>query len=89
MYKNAISLNKIPKLEKRFNRIIWYVKYYFPNFKIPKVYVFSWLQNCTKNLFCTFQNKKIIFIDLSAFMGEKSEYYEGIDNYIKRYDLKM
>ena len=84
MYKNAISLNKIPRLEKDLTELFAHVKYYFPKFQTPKVYVFSSATELYEEPILYIPDQKIIFIDLSAFMGEKSEYYEGIDNYIKK-----
>ena len=84
MYKNAISLNKIPRLEKDLTELFAHVKYYFPKFQNPKVYVFSSATELYEEPILYIPDQKIIFIDLSAFMGEKSEYYEGIDNYIKK-----
>ena len=84
MYKNAISLNKIPQLEKDLTELFAHVKYYFPKFQNPKVYVFSSATELYQEPILYIPDQKIIFIDLSAFMGEKSEYYEGIDNYIKK-----
>ena len=84
MYKNAISLNKIPKLEKDLTELFAHVKYYFPKFQNPKVYVFSSATELYQEPILYIPDQKILFIDLSAFMGEKSEYYEGIDNYIKK-----
>ena len=84
MYKNAISLNKIPQLEKDLTELFAHVKYYFPKFQNPKVYVFSSATELYQEPILYIPDQKILFIDLSAFMGEKSEYYEGIDNYIKK-----
>ena len=84
MYKNTISLNKIPRLEKDLTELFAHVKYYFPKFQNPKVYVFSSATELYQEPILYIPDQKIIFIDLSAFMGEKSEYYEGIDNYIKK-----
>ena len=84
MYKNAISLNRIPRLEKDLTELFAHVKYYFPKFQNPKVYVFSSATELYQEPILYIPDQKILFIDLSAFMGEKSEYYEGIDNYIKK-----
>lgn len=84
IYKNAISLNKIPQLEKDLSDLFAHVKYYFPKFQNPEVYVFSSATELYQEPILYIPNKKILFIDLSAFMGEKSEYYDGIDNYIKK-----
>lgn len=84
MYKNAISLNKIPQLEKDFTELFSHIKFYFPKFQNPKVYVFSSATELYQEPILYIPNQKILFIDLSAFMGEKSEYYDGIDLYIKK-----
>lgn len=84
VYKNAISLNKIPKLEKDLTELFAHIKFYFPKFQTPKVYVFSSATELYEEPILYIPAKKILFIDLSAFMGEKSEYYDGIDNYVKK-----
>ena len=37
VYKNAISLNKIPKLEKDLTELFAHIKFYFPKFQTPKL----------------------------------------------------
>lgn len=84
IYKSALSLNKLSQLEKDLARLFAHIKFYFPKFQNPKVYVFSSATELYEEPILYIPEQKLLFIDLSAFMGEKSEFYEGIDAYLRR-----
>ncbi len=84
IYKSALSLNKLPQLEKDLAGLFAHIKFYFPKFQQPKVYVFSSATELYEEPILYLPEQKLLFIDLSAFMGEKSEFYEGIDTYLRR-----
>lgn len=84
VYKNALSLNRIPQLEQELGTLFEHLKYYFPKFQSPKVYVFSSATELFEEPILYLPEQQLLFIDLSAFMGEKSEFYEGIDLYLKK-----
>lgn len=84
VYKNAVSLNSIPKIEKDLAKLFSHVKHYFPQFQSPKVYVFSSATELYEEPILYLPEQQLLFIDLSAFMGEKSEFYEGIEVYLRK-----
>lgn len=84
IYKNALSLNKITEIEKNLESLFAHIKFYFPQFQNPKVYIFSSATELYDEPILYVPDQKLLFIDISAFMGEKSEFYEGIDHYYRR-----
>lgn len=83
IYQNAEKLIDIPKLEQELGSLFAHIQYYFPKFRTPKVYIYSsGLQNVLAPII--YSEDDFLFIDISAFMGEKSSYYEGLDEYIRK-----
>lgn len=83
IYQNAEKLIDIPKLEKELGSLFAHIQYYFPKFRTPKVYIYSsGLQSVLTPII--YSEDDFLFIDISAFMGEKSSYYEGLDEYIRK-----
>lgn len=80
--KNINEAKLKSELEEMFSR----VKYYFPKFKTPKIYLYSsylHLESLMEPVFFRVQDG-MIFVDISAFMGEKSKNYEGLDYYLRK-----
>ena len=84
VYKTALSLNKIPEMEKNLESLFAHIKFYFPKFQNPQVYVFSSATELYEEPILYVPDQKLLFIDISAFMGEKSEFYEGIEHYFRK-----
>lgn len=84
IYKNALSLHPREKLEKDVGGLFSRLKHYFPAFQTPKVYIFSSATELYDEPILYLPQQQLLFVDLSAFMGEKSEFYEGIDLYRRR-----
>lgn len=84
IYKDAISKNKLADLEKNLTSLFAHVKHYFPKFQNPQVYVFSSATELYQEPILYIPDQKLLFIDLSAFLGEKSEFYESIDLYLRK-----
>lgn len=84
VYKDAISKNKLADLEKNLTSLFAHIKHYFPNFQNPQVYVFSSATELYEEPILYIPDQKMLFIDLSAFLGEKSEFYESIDLYLRK-----
>lgn len=70
IYKEAIAKIDIPKLNTELTDLFSHIKYYFPNFKEPKVFLYSSvLQGVMEPIF--YQPKEnMIFIDVTGFMGK-------------------
>ena len=86
IYQEAIkNIDKI-KLKNDLSEMFSRVKSYFPKFQTPKVYLYSSsLQGITDSPIFFRTAEKMLFIDISAFMGEKNKNYNGIvDNYLRK-----
>lgn len=84
VYKEAIKGINQKRLETELSEMFSRVKYYFPKFKIPKVYLYSSnLQGIIEPIFFRTEDA-MLFIDISAFMGEKNRNYEGMDHYMRK-----
>jgi len=83
IYKEAISKIDIAKLNKELTELFSQVKYYFPQFKDPKVFLYSSvLQGVMEPVF--YQTKEnMVFIDVTGFMGENNPNYKGLENYFQ------
>ncbi|ACU08232.1 GldB [Flavobacteriaceae bacterium 3519-10] len=81
IYQDAISKIDISKLNTELTSLFSHIKYYFPEFKQPKVYLYSSaLQGIMEPVF--FQpEQNLVFIDVSAFMGENNPNYQGLEQY--------
>ncbi len=80
IYKDAISKIDINKLNSELSDLFSHVKYYFPQFKEPSVFLYSSaIQNIQNSVILADQDH--LFIDISAYMGEKNPMYKGIDLY--------
>ncbi len=81
IYKDAIAKIDIAKLNSELTDLFSHIKYYFPTFVQPQVYLFSSaLQGIMEPVF--YQNEKnMLFIDVSGFMGENNPRYKGLEQY--------
>lgn len=81
IYEEASAKINQPKLKKDLQSLFDHIQYYFTDFKIPHVYLYSSaLQGVIDPIL--YQNElNILFIDISAFMGEKNPHYKGLENY--------
>lgn len=86
IYKEAIKGIDKTKLKSELSEMFSRVKYYFPAFKTPKVYLYSSALNRESVIDPIFFRTDVgmIFVDISAFMGEKNKNYEGLDEYHKK-----
>lgn len=80
IYDEAVSAVDKEKLGKDLGELFARIKYYFPEFKAPQVFLYSSaLQSIQQPV--QLLDAEHLFIDISAFMGEKSKFYQGIDRY--------
>lgn len=81
VYREAASKIDQNKLQKDLSSLFARIKFYFPKFQPPKVFLFSSaMQMATEPVF--FQPQaNMLFIDLTGFMGEKNANYAGINLY--------
>lgn len=83
IYNQAIKVNNIEKLQKNLANLFGQIRAYYPEFQDPKVFVFSSATELYTDPILFVPQENFLFIDLSAFLGEKNEYYKGIDQYIR------
>ncbi len=83
-YKFAASKVDLNKLSTDLTELFARIRHYFPNFKDPKVYTFSSSTQMYQEPILYDPQQGFLFIDISGFMGEKSEFYKGIEEYFKK-----
>lgn len=84
IYTEAISKIDIHKLDKDLAELFSHIKNYFPKFSAPKVYLYSSaLQGIMDPIFYK-SDDNLLFIDISAFMGENNSNYKGLELYFQK-----
>lgn len=84
IYREAISKIDVPKLNTELANLFSHIKYYYPQFKEPKVFLYSsGLQGIMEPIFYQ-PEQNMLFIDISAFMGENNPNYNGLENYFQK-----
>lgn len=84
IYQKAIKGIDKAKLNEDLSQMFARVKHFFPTFKTPKVFLYSSsLEGITDYPVFFRTDEGMIFVDISAFMGKDSQYYEGLDIYLK------
>lgn len=83
IYKEAITKIDQAKLNTELTDLFSHIKFYFPEFEEPKVYLYSSvLQGVMEPVFYKAQ-ENLIFIDVTGFMGENNPNYKGLENYFQ------
>lgn len=84
IYQDAIAKINTKKLQTDLQELFSNIKAYFPDFQAPKVYLYSsGLQSITEPIFYQ-PTENLVFVDISAFMGEGNTYYKGLENYYQK-----
>lgn len=84
VYKEAISKIDVTKLNKELADLFSHIKNYFPDFKEPRVFLYSSaLQGIMDPIFYEPKND-MLFIDITAFMGENNPNYKGLEQYFQK-----
>ncbi|MGA9212046.1 gliding motility protein GldB [Kaistella sp.] len=84
IYKEAISKIEVSKLNKELAALFSHIKNYFPDFEEPQVFLYSSaLQGIMEPIFYESQ-KDMLFIDITAFMGENNPNYKGLELYFQK-----
>jgi hypothetical protein len=84
LYKEAIAKINQQKLREDLSNLFAHIENYYPNFKVPKVYLFSSdLQMAQEPVFLEPKNN-LLFIDITGFMGENNPNYKGIEVYFQK-----
>lgn len=83
IYQKSVTPQVVTKLQKELPELFARIKHYFPKFQNPKVYVFSSATAMYQEPVMYNAKQNAMIIDLSSFLGGKSEYYKGIEDYFK------
>ncbi len=84
IYKEAISKINLSKLNTDLSSLFGHIKFYFPDFANPKVYLYSSaLHGALEPVFYKPQ-ENLLFIDITGFMGENNPNYKGMELYFQK-----
>lgn len=84
IYKEAIGKIDQNKLQKDLQELFSHIKYYFPKFKAPKVYLFSSVLQMVQDPVFYDSKENLLFIDVTGFMGENNPNYKGLELYFQK-----
>ncbi|MBB4806101.1 hypothetical protein HNP38_001373 [Chryseobacterium defluvii] len=84
LYTEAIGKIDQTKLQKELQELFSHVKYYFPQFKSPKVYLFSSALQMVQDPVFYDPKENFLFIDVTGFMGENNPNYKGLELYFQK-----
>lgn len=81
IYKEAAAKIDKKKLNDELTTLFSHIQHYFPEVKQPKVYLYSSaLQGIMEPVFYH-DAENLLFIDISAFLGENNPNYKGLEQY--------
>ena len=84
LYQEAASKIDKAKLEKDLNGLFSHIKYYFPKFKTPKVFLFSSSLQMIQEPILYDEKTNFLFVDITGFMGFKNPNYKGLELYFQK-----
>ena len=83
IYKEAISKIDIAKLNKDLTGLFSHIKYHFPEFKEPQVFLFSSVLSGIMEPVFYRDDVNMLFIDITGFMGDNNPNYKGLEQYFQ------
>lgn len=84
IYKEAASKIDQAKLQKELQDLFSHIRYYFPKFKTPKVYLFSSALQMVQDPIFYDAEGNLLFIDITGFMGDGNANYKGLELYFQK-----
>jgi len=84
IYKEAIAKIDQNKLKKDLAGLFSHIQYYFPEFKAPKTFLYSSALQGIKDPIFYHPQENLLFIDITAFMGENNPNYKGLELYFQK-----
>jgi len=84
VYKEAAAKIEQAKLKNDLQDLFSHIKYYFPQFKSPKVYLFSSALQMIQDPIFYDGKGNLLFIDITGFMGDKNPNYKGLELYFQK-----
>jgi hypothetical protein len=83
IYKEAIAKIDIAKLNTELTDLFSHIKYYFPEFKEPQVFLYSSVLKGVREPIFYKAKENLLFIDITGFMGENNPNYKGLEQYFQ------
>lgn len=84
IYKEAAGKIDQAKLQNELQDLFSHIKYYFPQFKSPKVYLFSSALQMVQDPIFYDSKENLLFIDITGFMGDGNANYKGLELYFQK-----
>ncbi len=84
IYNEAIHKIDVNKLQNELQELFSHIKYYYPKFKSPKVYVFSSALQMAQDPIIYDEKSGFLFIDITGFMGDGNPNYKGLELYFQK-----
>lgn len=84
IYKEAIGKIDLKKLQTDLHDLFSHIRYYFPQFNSPKVYLFSSALQMVQDPIFYNAKGNLLFIDITGFMGEGNPNYKGLEMYFQK-----
>ncbi len=84
IYKEAIGKIDRKKLQTDLHDLFSHIRYYFPKFNSPKVYLFSSALQMVQDPIFYDAKGNLLFIDITGFMGEGNPNYKGLEMYFQK-----
>ncbi|SFN09890.1 hypothetical protein SAMN05421594_1007 [Chryseobacterium oleae] len=84
IYKEAVGKIDEAKIQKGLQDLFAHMKYYFPQFKSPKVYLFSSALQMAQDPIFYDSKGNLLFIDITGFMGDGNAHYKGLELYFQK-----
>ncbi|MCJ8155277.1 gliding motility protein GldB [Chryseobacterium sp. SSA4.19] len=84
IYKEAIGKIDRNKLQTDLHDLFSHIKYYFPQFKSPKVFLFSSALQMVQDPIFYDAKGNLLFIDVTGFMGDGNANYKGLEMYFQK-----
>ena len=84
IYKEAIGKIDQKKLQKELQDLFSHIKFYFPKFQSPKVFLFSSALQMVQDPIFYDAKGNLLFIDGTGFMGDGNANYKGLELYFQK-----
>jgi len=84
IYNEAIHKIDINKLQSELQELFSHIKYYYPKFSSPKVYLFSSALQMAQDPIIYDEKSGFLFIDITGFMGDGNPNYKGLELYFQK-----
>ncbi|MCA6067523.1 gliding motility protein GldB [Chryseobacterium sp. RG1] len=84
IYNEAIHKIDVNKLQTELQELFSHIKYYYPKFTSPKVYLFSSALQMAQDPIIYDEKSGFLFIDITGFMGDGNVNYKGLEQYFQK-----